>query len=64
MFDDNKTFTEWFGNFLGTAMEDNEDSLISKEKRLVVIHRLHQILEPFMLRRMVRRGLIAFYELP
>lgn len=26
------------------------------EKRVVVIHRLHQILEPFMLRRQVRRG--------
>lgn len=27
------------------------DDWMEKEKRVVVIHRLHQILEPFMLRR-------------
>ena len=29
------------------------DDWLEKEKRVVVIHRLHQILEPFMLRRQV-----------
>ena len=29
---------------------------LEMEKRVVVIHRLHQILEPFMLRRQVRAG--------
>lgn len=58
VFDDNRSFSEWFGTFLGSgALED--DSALSREKRLVVVHRLHQILEPFMLRRMVRLLLFA-----
>lgn len=33
-----------------------EQDWLATEKRVVVIHRLHQILEPFMLRRQVRTG--------
>lgn len=38
------------------------DSWMQKEKRLVVVHRLHQILEPFMLRRQASAAaiLLAF----
>lgn len=55
MFDDKGTFTEWFGDSLGkgTDMSKQEDEWLETEKRVVVIHRLHQILEPFMLRRQV-----------
>jgi hypothetical protein len=34
-------------------MQGGQDELLAMEKRLVVINRLHQILEPFMLRRQV-----------
>lgn len=56
MFDDKSTFTEWFGDSLGKAADGGakqEDEWLETEKRVVVIHRLHQILEPFMLRRQV-----------
>ncbi len=55
VFDDKSTFTEWFGDSLGKAAEGSkqEDEWLETEKRVVVIHRLHQILEPFMLRRQV-----------
>ena len=54
MFDDKGTFTEWFGDSLGKAADGGAgDEWLETEKRVVVIHRLHQILEPFMLRRQV-----------
>lgn len=55
MFDDKSTFTEWFGDSLGKGTDNarQEDEWLETEKRVVVIHRLHQILEPFMLRRQV-----------
>lgn len=34
--------------------DDGDPEWLEKEKKLVVIHRLHQILEPFMLRRQVQ----------
>ena len=52
MFDDKKQFSDWFDTMLG---DDNsgtvEEQLLATEKKLVVVHRLHQILVPFMLRR-------------
>ena len=59
MFDDKATFAEWFGDALGKgaagggAAGAGGDEWLETEKRVVVIHRLHQILEPFMLRRQV-----------
>lgn len=56
MFDDKKSFTEWFGDALGQGPQGDEDGdaeWLEMEKRVVVIHRLHEILEPFMLRRQV-----------
>lgn len=56
VFDDKKLFGEWFGNDVGGAGAGGApgaDDWLAKEKRVVVIHRLHQILEPFMLRRQV-----------
>lgn len=57
MFDDKRSFTTWFDNFL-SGQNNAGDSWMQKEKRLVVVHRLHQILEPFMLRRQVRGRVI------
>lgn len=56
VFDDKKGFTEWFGDVLGGGGAGGADEWLEKEKRVVVIHRLHQILEPFMLRRQVGLG--------
>ena len=50
VFDDAKIFAEWFG---GQDAKGNGDDWLETEKRVVVVHRLHQILEPFMLRRQV-----------
>ena len=38
---------------LSPPLHSQEGDWLEKEKRVVVIHRLHQILEPFMLRRQV-----------
>lgn len=57
VFDDKVTFTDWFGDALSkpSTTEPSADDIawLEKEKRVVMIHRLHQILEPFMLRRQV-----------
>lgn len=52
VFDSSKVFQDWFGNSK-TEAEDGED-WIEREKKVIVISRLHQILEPFMLRRLVQ----------
>ena len=49
IFDDSKMFAEWFGE----QNNGKGDDWLETEKRVVVVHRLHQILEPFMLRRQV-----------
>ncbi len=57
VFDDKATFAEWFGDSLGkqgAGGGGGADEWLETEKRVVVIHRLHQILEPFMLRRQVQ----------
>ena len=56
VFDDKATFAEWFGDALGknSLGVGGADEWLQTEKRVVVIHRLHQILEPFMLRRQVQ----------
>lgn len=53
VFDDHKGFTDWFSDSIAGGEESAEEEWLEKEKRVVVIHRLHQILEPFMLRRQV-----------
>ncbi|KAG7666770.1 hypothetical protein Ndes2526B_g04746 [Nannochloris sp. 'desiccata'] len=56
VFDDKSIFEKWFGNDVGSGGGgggSSADDWLAKEKRVVVIHRLHQILEPFMLRRQV-----------
>lgn len=62
MFNDQQTFSEWFTRFLGADGDGKqpsaggggaEASAMDREKRILVVNRLHQILSPFMLRRMV-----------
>ena len=55
VFDDKNQFAEWFGDSFGkSAPGGGGEDDVAMEKRVVVIHRLHQILEPFMLRRQVQ----------
>jgi len=68
VFDSRRSFDEWFGKSLSEKDEkkekknkevDGEDGSgededwLEMEKKIIIIHRLHQILEPFMLRRQV-----------
>ncbi|XP_043805240.1 ATP-dependent helicase BRM isoform X6 [Manihot esculenta] len=55
VFDNRKAFHDWFSKPFqkeGPA-HDAEDDWLETEKKVIIIHRLHQILEPFMLRRRV-----------
>ncbi|KAK9103673.1 hypothetical protein Sjap_020927 [Stephania japonica] len=55
VFDNRKAFHDWFSQpFQKDGPSHNaEDEWLETEKKVIVIHRLHQILEPFMLRRRV-----------
>ena len=55
MFDNRKAFHDWFSKpFQREGLPQNvEDDWLETEKKVIIIHRLHQILEPFMLRRRV-----------
>ncbi|KAH9316496.1 hypothetical protein KI387_025123, partial [Taxus chinensis] len=50
VFDNCKIFNDWFSK---PFSERSEDAWLETEKKVIIIHRLHQILEPFMLRRRV-----------
>ncbi|KAL2478747.1 ATP-dependent helicase BRM [Forsythia ovata] len=55
VFDNRKAFHDWFSQpFQKELLAQNaEDDWLETEKKVIIIHRLHQILEPFMLRRRV-----------
>ncbi|PON68081.1 BRAHMA (BRM) ATPase [Parasponia andersonii] len=55
VFDNKKAFHDWFSKpFQKEGPTQNaEDDWLETEKKVIIIHRLHQILEPFMLRRRV-----------
>lgn len=55
MFDNLKAFHDWFSKpFLKDApSQSSEDDWLETEKKVIIIHRLHKILEPFMLWRRV-----------
>ncbi|KAK9056168.1 hypothetical protein SSX86_027257 [Deinandra increscens subsp. villosa] len=54
VFDNRKAFHDWFSKpFSKEVAHNGEDDWLETEKKVIIIHRLHQILEPFMLRRRV-----------
>ncbi|XP_043715452.1 ATP-dependent helicase BRM [Telopea speciosissima] len=55
VFDNRKAFHDWFSKPFqkDVPTHDAEDDWLETEKKVIIIHRLHQILEPFMLRRRV-----------
>lgn len=50
LFDSAESFQLWFGQ--GQPQGDSMDSLLREEEVLLVTSRLHQVLRPFMLRRL------------
>ena len=53
VFDDAKIFSDWFGGGGQGKGKQQDEHWLDTEQRVIVVHRLHQILEPFMLRRQV-----------
>lgn len=55
VFDNRKAFHDWFSQPFQKdgSTQSAEDDWLETEKKVIIIHRLHQILEPFMLRRRV-----------
>ncbi|WOL13291.1 ATP-dependent helicase BRM-like isoform X1 [Canna indica] len=56
IFDNRKAFHDWFSKPFQKDLPSHnpeEDDWLETEKKVIIIHRLHQILEPFMLRRRV-----------
>ncbi|XP_020247246.1 ATP-dependent helicase BRM-like [Asparagus officinalis] len=56
VFDNKKAFNDWFSKPFqkdAPSHSEEEDDWLETEKKVIIIHRLHQILEPFMLRRRV-----------
>ncbi|KAJ9539405.1 hypothetical protein OSB04_032138 [Centaurea solstitialis] len=53
VFDNRKAFHDWFSKPFQKEVQTAEDDWLETEKKVIIIHRLHQILEPFMLRRRV-----------
>ncbi|CAN6167182.1 unnamed protein product [Urochloa humidicola] len=56
VFDSSKAFQDWFSKPFQRDVpthSEEEDDWLETEKKVIIIHRLHQILEPFMLRRRV-----------
>jgi hypothetical protein len=61
LFNSAEDFEEWFGGPLagikagggeGSSSSSTEQSLLSQEEYLLVTNRLHQVLRPFMMRRL------------
>lgn len=49
VFDDLKSFESWFDV---TSLTENAEDIVNKEREQHVLHMLHQILTPFLLRRL------------
>jgi ATP-dependent helicase STH1/SNF2 len=55
IFNSVSTFDQWFSapfaQFGGSNADEPEQELLTNEERVLIIHRLHELLRPFMLRR-------------
>jgi SNF2 family DNA or RNA helicase len=56
VFNSSESFDSWFkapfAQFNGSNQSDDQDDMmLSNEERILIIHRLHELLRPFMLRR-------------
>lgn len=56
IFNSVETFDQWFSRPFAqfgasSTQEEGSDTLLNNEERVLIIHRLHELLRPFMLRR-------------
>ncbi|KAE9602017.1 putative DNA helicase chromatin remodeling SNF2 family [Lupinus albus] len=53
IFNSSEDFSQWFNKpFESTGDNSAEEALLSEEENLLIINRLHQVLRPFVLRRL------------
>ncbi|KAF6176620.1 hypothetical protein GIB67_034482 [Kingdonia uniflora] len=53
IFNSSEDFSQWFNKpFEGSADTSADQALLSEEENLLIINRLHQVLRPFVLRRL------------
>ncbi|CAM0913347.1 unnamed protein product [Alopecurus aequalis] len=53
IFNSSEDFSQWFNKpFEGNADNSADEALLSEEENLLIINRLHQVLRPFVLRRL------------
>ncbi|CAK8563616.1 unnamed protein product [Lathyrus sativus] len=53
IFNSSEDFSQWFNKpFESTADNSPDEALLSEEENLLIINRLHQVLRPFVLRRL------------
>jgi superfamily II DNA or RNA helicase len=51
LFDSAEDFTAWFAAPFSSSPAEDDDEGLTLEERLIVVARLHKVLEPFLLRR-------------
>jgi superfamily II DNA/RNA helicase len=51
VFDSSVNFEEWFNSPINNATGEKDKVQMTEEETLLIIHRLHQVLRPFLLRR-------------
>ncbi|KAG1334177.1 chromatin structure-remodeling complex protein SYD-like [Cocos nucifera] len=53
IFNSSEDFSQWFNKpFQGSGDSNPDEALLSEEENLLIINRLHQVLRPFVLRRL------------
>ncbi|XP_057745986.1 chromatin structure-remodeling complex protein SYD-like [Arachis stenosperma] len=59
IFNSSKDFFQWFNKPFESAGDNSPDeALLSEEENLLIINRLHQVLRPFVLRRLKHKLLL------
>lgn len=51
MFSDSEDFEKWFAMPVGKNTPESDHALLTEQEKLLIINRLHQVLRPFLLRR-------------
>lgn len=51
VFSDNEDFEKWFAMPVTKNSPESDHALLTEQEKLLIINRLHQVLRPFLLRR-------------
>ncbi|XP_057427568.1 chromatin structure-remodeling complex protein SYD-like isoform X2 [Lotus japonicus] len=63
IFNSSEDFSQWFNKpFESSGDNSADEALLSEEENLLIINRLHQVLRPFVLRRLKHKVLISLLE--